>query len=260
MKSKPQPTQREQMTNTLQQPSKPVPQQSPPPKNVGPMSPEVTTNSDLSAQDLQALGLDPTKKPTQNAINAALERKKKIKSAQQVSDESVKEFRDKQAEQNKKPTARKVKIPKMIDLPPTPQMQAEANKDAMIDRLNSTGGRYKVERRKPFDAKKWQKQLQARGQKARLAEQKEAKKQRTASRTAMKDKTLRRIARTKDKARKRKTKEARSKLTREERTEIDAERANRAFADSARNVISRQRAVPKPKKPTISNVTSTGGL
>ena len=35
MKSKPQPTQREQMTTTLQEPPKPVPQQPAPPKNVG---------------------------------------------------------------------------------------------------------------------------------------------------------------------------------------------------------------------------------
>jgi len=185
MKSKPQPTQREQITTTLREPQQPAPQQPAPPKNVGPMNPQRATNSGLSAQELQALGLDPTKKPTQDAINAALERKKKIKSAQEVSDKSVKEFRDKQEEQNKKPTARKVEIPKMIDLPPTPQMQAEANKDAMIDRFNR-GGRYKVERRKPFDAKKWQKQLQARGQKARLAEQEAQKQKRTASRTAMK--------------------------------------------------------------------------
>ena len=55
-------------------------------------------------------------------------------------------------------------------------------------------------------------------------------------------------------------KEARSKLTREQRTEIDAERANRAFIDSSRNVISRKGRVPKTRKPTIGNVTSTGGL
>jgi len=215
------------------------------------MNPQRATNSGLSAQELQALGLDPTKKPTQDAINAALERKKKIKSAQEVSDKSVKEFRDKQEEQNKKPTARKVEIPKMIDLPPTPQMQAEANKDAMIDRFNR-GGRYKVERRKPFDAKKWQKQLQARGQKARLAEQEAQKQKRTASRTAMKDKTLERI---KEKARRKQSRDDKaSGLT----------DAGRRFLDNQQRVADEKtelaRKLSQKPRQTSRNVTSTGGL
>ncbi len=259
MKSKPQPTQREQMTTTLQEPPKPVPQQPAPPKNVGPMSPQRATNSILSAQELQALGLDPSKKPTKDVIDAAVKRQKNIKSAKEISDKSVEAFRAKQAKEKGNIKRQKVNVPKMIDLPPTQQMQAEADSKSMLNRLNSSG-RYKVERRKPFDAKKWQKQLQANIKQNKLAEERAQKQKRTDSRIAYKDKISRRRSRRKDKASKRRAKEARSKLTREQRTEIDAERANRAFIDSSRNVISRERAVPKTRKPTIGNVTSTGGL
>ena len=243
MKSKPKPTQRERMTNTLQQPSKPVPQQPAPPKNVGPMSPEAATSSDLSAQDLQALGLDPTKKPTKAAIDAAKAVKDRQKSAKEVSDASVREFRLNQAKKKGNIKRQKVNLPEMIDLPPTPQMQAEASKDAMIDRLNSEGGQYKVERRKPFDAKKWQEQLRAK-----------QKQNRTASRTASKDKVMGRIRAKKEKALRRKEKT----LRREEKARRKQLRDDRAsgVTDAGRRFLDNQQRVAnaRPK----NNVTTVG--
>ena len=250
MRSKQQPTQRQKLTNTLQQPQQTAPKKSTPQKNVGAMSPEVASGSDLSAEDLQALGLDPTKKPTQDAINAAVKRQKNIKSAKEISDKSVEQFKLEQAKQKGNVKRKKVNVPKMIDLPPTPEMREEADKDAKIARQNAKESRYKFERRKPFDAKNWQKQLQASGKKKELAEQEAAKQKRTASRTTSKDKMLQRISRRKDKALRREEK-ARRKQSKDDKASGLTD-AGRRFFDNQQRV-----ADARPRK---SNVTSTGGL
>ena len=259
MKSKSQPTQREQMTTTLQQPSKPVPQQPTPQKNVGPTSPQGATNSDLSAQDLQALGLDPTKKPTKEAIDAAKAAKDRQKGAKKVSDESIRQFRLNQAKGKGNIKRQKVNVPEMIDLPPTSQMQAEADKDALINRLNekrvASGSKYRVQRRKPFDAKKWQEQLRTRGQKAKLAEKEAQKQKRTASRTAMKDKTLRRIARKKDKALRREEK-ARRKQSKARTKQSKDDKAS-GLTDAGRRFLDNQQTVADAG-PRKTNVTTFG--
>ena len=261
MKSKPKPTQREQMATTLQEPPKPVPQQPAPPKNVGPMSPQGATNSNLSAQELQALGLDPTKKPTQEAIDAAVKRQKNIKSAQEISDKSVEALRAQQAKEKGNIKRQKVNVPEMIDLPPTQQMQAEADTKSMLNRLNSSG-RYKVERRKPFDAEKWKKQLQANIEQKKLAEQQAQKQKRTDSRTASKDKMLQRISRRKDKALRREEK-ARRKQSKDDKASGLTD-AGRRFLDNQQRVAGEQaqlaRKLSKKPRQQSRNVTSTGGL
>jgi alpha-galactosidase/6-phospho-beta-glucosidase family protein len=122
----------------------------------------------------------------------------------------------------------------------------------MIDRLNSRGGRYKFERRKPFDAKKWQEQLRT-----------QQKQNRTSSRTATKDKVMGRIRARKEKALRREEK-ARRKQSKDDKASGLTD-AGRRFLDNQQRVADQKSQLvrnlqnQKPRQPS-RNVTSTVGI